>query len=80
MSTSPIVRTGFKRIAMDTDGLEFLASKLKCGEYDGMDIMSARIAIEELIQIRKIMDENSIDILGLVDAKSSANQIDTLNQ
>ena len=37
---------------MDNGELEVLRTKLKCGEYDGADIMLARIAINELIELR----------------------------
>lgn len=38
---------------MANDNLEFLRIKLKNGEYDGVDIMDACIAIDELINFKK---------------------------
>lgn len=35
--------------------LEDLKIRLKTGEYDGVDIMSARFAIEELIEIKALL-------------------------
>lgn len=37
---------------MDTDELKNLMVRLKQGEYDGMDIMHAWIAIDELVELR----------------------------
>lgn len=38
---------------MDDDGLAFLRTKLKIGEYDGADIMHAWIALDELMRLRR---------------------------
>lgn len=40
---------------MDTEHLEFICTKLKYGEYDGVDIMQAHEAINELIKLRDTM-------------------------
>lgn len=37
----------------EIDNLEYLKVKLKCGEYNGSDIMRAWVAIEELIRFKK---------------------------
>jgi len=42
---------------METDDLKFLRMKLKQGEYDGVDIMQAWIAIDELIEWREFRDK-----------------------
>jgi hypothetical protein len=44
-------------VALDDDGLAFLRTKLKNGEYDGADIMHAWLAIDELRELRAWRDK-----------------------
>jgi hypothetical protein len=43
--------------ALDNDELKNLRVKLKCGEYDGADLMRAWLAIDELIESREWRDK-----------------------
>ena len=52
---------------MTNEELGFLRTKLKSGEYDGVDIMQAWIAIDELIELREFRDKaftvyNNLDL------------------
>jgi len=40
------------KVSMDNEQLESLCDILKCGEYDGIDIMFSEMAIQELISLR----------------------------
>lgn len=42
-------------VALDSDELNHLRIKLKNGEYDGVDLMHAWLAIDELIDARKTL-------------------------
>jgi len=42
---------------MKNDELRYLRTKLKSGEFDGVDVMSAWIAIDELIALREWRDD-----------------------
>lgn len=42
---------------MTNDELKFLRTKLKQGEYDGVDIMTAWLAIDELLELRNWRDK-----------------------
>ena len=44
-------------VALDDAGLDFLRTKLKNGEYDGVDIMHARLAVDELRELRAWRDK-----------------------
>jgi hypothetical protein len=44
-------------VALDDNGLAFLRTKLKTGEYDGADIMQAWIALDELRELRAWRDK-----------------------
>lgn len=39
-------------VALDDAGLAFLRTKLKNGKYDGVDIMHAWLAVDELRELR----------------------------
>jgi hypothetical protein len=42
---------------MDKEHLEFICAKFKTGMYDGVDIMQARIAIQELLKLREKVEK-----------------------
>ncbi len=42
---------------MDNEDLKALRVRLKIGEYDGVDIMSAWLAIDELVDLREWRDK-----------------------
>jgi len=44
-------------VALDDEELAFLRTKLKNGEYDGVDIMHAWLAIDELRELRAWRDK-----------------------
>jgi len=44
---------------MDKAHLEFICTKLKTGEFDGVDVMQARIAIQELIKLRETLEKRN---------------------
>lgn len=51
---------------MNNEELELLYLKLKSGDYDGVDIMKAWIAIEELIKLRNFHDK-ALEIYPLLE-------------
>jgi hypothetical protein len=53
-------RKNLSNSSLDIEGLESLRMKLKLGEYDGVDIMEAWIAIDELIKRRVYAAESDL--------------------
>ena len=47
---------------MKTEELRVLRMRLKSGEYDGVHIMQAWIAIDELIELREFRDKYNKEI------------------
>lgn len=45
------------RVALDDAGLEGLRWKLKTGDYNGVDVMHAYLAIDELRELRTWQDK-----------------------
>ena len=44
-------------VALDDDELDFLRTTLKIGDYDGVDVMHAWMAIDELRELRLWRDK-----------------------
>ena len=51
---------------MNIDELEYLRVKLKQGEYGGVEIMQAWIAIDELVELKK-WQEKAFDVHPNID-------------
>lgn len=66
---------------MDDAQLAFLRTKLKNGEYDGVDIMHAWLAIDELRQVRAELDGLVEDYrIGLLQSTDGTGYITRLNR
>lgn len=52
-------------VALNNDELKQLRRALKIGEYDGVDLMHAWLAIDELIELREWRDKISQSNQGI---------------
>ena len=59
MSKEDCSKSEIRRVAIQEEELKGLRTRLKCGEYDGTDIMKARLLIDELIDRRNQINLNA---------------------